>query len=174
MARARFPGTLHGVHSRGSRKALGPGVAGFAAAALALLVILALAAPERREAPRGGEFAATGRQSSHAASGAASAGSTAAFGLRFAVDPRAHRITHVKVHTHLPCGDGRAIDDDVAVELPRGAGIAGRGVFDVASGGVRLHGFFLSPDRATGTLTRSVGRCAIASAQWTARRAVTG
>jgi hypothetical protein len=85
-------------------------------------VIPALAAPERRAAPRGGEFVAAGHQR---ISGAAAAGRTAACGLRFAV-------------------------------------------------GVRLHAVFLSPDRATGTLTRSVGRCAIASAQWTARRAATG
>jgi len=162
------------VHWREPRKALGPGVAGFAAAALALLVVLAMAAPERREAPRGGEFAAAGRQSSHTVTGAAMTGGEAAFDLRFAVSPRDHRLTRMRVHAHLPCADGHAIDDDVAVELPRGAGIAGRGAFDVASGGVRLHGFFLSPDRATGTLTRSVGRCAIASAQWTARRTATG
>jgi hypothetical protein len=79
------------------------------------LVVLALAAPERHAAPRGGAFAAAGRQSSHMAPGAAGAGS-----------------------------------------------------------GVRVHGFFISPDRATGTLTRSVGRCAIASAQWTARRTTSG
>src|SRR3954451_10202775 len=62
MGRAAAPGTLQGVHSRGPRTALGPGVAGFAVAALALLVVLALAAPERRTAPRGGEFAAAGRR----------------------------------------------------------------------------------------------------------------
>ena len=41
----------------------------------------------------------------------------------------------------------------------------------VDTGGIRLHGFFISPDRATGTLTRTVGHCAIAGAQWTARLA---
>jgi hypothetical protein len=121
MARTRVPGTLRRVNSRGPRHALGPGVAGFFAAALMALVVLALAAPERHAAPRGGEFAAAGRQSS-----------------------------------------------------PSGAAEAGHGAFDVRAGGVRVHGFFISPDRATGTLTRSVGRCAIASAQWTARRTTSG
>ena len=80
----------------------------------------------------------------------------------------------MQVHSHLPCADGNAIDDDAAVALPRGTTAAGHGAFNVATGGVRLHGFFLSPDRATGTLARSVGRCAIASAQWTARRTPSG
>jgi hypothetical protein len=174
MARTRVPGTLRRVHSRGPRHDLGPGVAGFFAAALTALVVLAVAAPERHAAPRGGEFAAAGRQSSHMAPGAAGAGSASAFDLRFAVDPREHRLTRVRVHSHLPCADGHAIDDDVAVALPSGAAEAGHGAFDVRAGGVRVHGFFISPDRATGTLTRSVGRCAIASAQWTARRTTSG
>jgi hypothetical protein len=174
MARTPVPGTLHGVHSRGPRRALGPGAAGFMAAALMALVVLALAAPERHAAPRGGEFAAAGRQSPRMAPGAVAAGNTAGFDLRFAVDPRDHRLTRVRVHSHLPCTDGHAIDDDVAVALPAAAAEAGHGAFDVRTGGVRVHGFFLSPDRATGTLTRSVGRCAIASAQWTARRTTSG
>jgi hypothetical protein len=174
MAPARVPGTLRTVHSRGPRHALGPGVAGFFAATLIVLVVLALAAPERHSAPRGGEFAVAGRQSSHMAPGAVTGPSGAAFDLRFAVDPRDHRLTRVRVHSHLPCADGHAIDDDVAVALPGGAAEAGHGTFDVRAGGVRMHGFFLSPDRATGTLTRSVGRCAIASAQWTARRTTSG
>src|SRR3954451_3865770 len=77
MGRAAAPGTLQGVHSRGPRTALGPGVAGFAVAALALLVVLALAAPERRTAPRGGEFAAAGRRRAPGGGAAAAPGGTA-------------------------------------------------------------------------------------------------
>jgi hypothetical protein len=57
----------------------------------------------------------------------------------------------VQVHSHLPCADGNAIDDDAAVALPSGTAAAGPGAFSVATAGVHLHGFFLSPDRATGT-----------------------
>src|SRR3954451_14610092 len=74
MGRAAAPRTLQGVHSRGPRTALGPGVAGFAVAALALLVVRALAAPERRTAPRGGEFAAAGRRRAPGRGAAAAAG----------------------------------------------------------------------------------------------------
>jgi len=42
------------VHSRDPRPALRPALAGFAVAAVALLVVLAVAAPEHREAPRSG------------------------------------------------------------------------------------------------------------------------
>jgi hypothetical protein len=145
-------------------------VAGFAAAALAVLVVLALTAPERRAAPRSGAFAAAGRMVSQPAPGAV-AGRRGTFALRFTVGGRQHpRLTAVRIHSVLPCPDGSAIADDVAIAPARGAAVPTRGAFAVDSGGVRLRGFFISPDRATGTVTRSVGHCA-ARVQWTARPA---
>jgi hypothetical protein len=163
---ARHP---DGVHSRGSRSSLRPAAAGFGVAGLALLVVLAMVAPERREAPRSGEFAAAGRQRSLAAHGATAA-RAGAFSLHFRIAGSEPQLTRLRVHSRLPCTDGGAIDDDVAVALPA-ATVAGHGAFDVDAGGVRLHGFFVAPDRATGTLTRTVGHCAIADARWTARPA---
>ena len=158
------------VHSQDPRSALRPAPAGFAAAGLALLVILAVTAPEHREAPRSGEFAAAGRQTSHAVPGAAAAGLPARFALRFSVAGADRHMAGLRVHSRIPCGDGHPVDDTVSVPLTGAGTTTGHGAFTVSAGGVRLHGFFLSPDRATGTLTRAVGTCAIAGAQWTARR----
>jgi hypothetical protein len=140
-------------------------------AAVALLVVLAVAAPEHREAPRSGEFAAAGRQPSRAVPGAAAAARPASFSLRFAVAGPDRHLTGVRVHSRIPCGDGPAIDDRVSLPAPPDGALAARRAFTVETGGIRLHGFFISPDRATGTLMRTVGRCAIAGAQWTARLA---
>ena len=134
-------------------------------------MILAVAAPEHRVAPRSGEFAAAGRQPAHAVPGAAAAGRAAAFSVQFRVAGTDRHVDAIRVHSHIPCSDGHAVEDTVSVPLPvTGAPAAGR-AFTADSGGVRLHGFFVSPDRATGTLTRTVGRCAIVGAQWTARPA---
>jgi hypothetical protein len=157
------------VHSRVQRSALRPVLAGFATAALPLLVILAVTAPEQREAPRSGEFGAAGRQPSHALPGAAAAGDPARFSLRFSVAGADRHMAGLRLHSRIPCGDGRIVDDAVSVPLSETAVPTGRGAFTVNAGGVRLHGFFVSPDRATGTLTRTVGRCALVGARWTAR-----
>jgi len=140
-------------------------------AAVALLVVLALAAPEHREAPRSGEFAAAGRQPSRAVPGAAAAARPASFSLRFAVAGADRHLAAVRVHSRIPCGDGPAIDDRVSLPAPSAGALSARRAFTVEAGGIRLHGFFISPDRATGTLTRTAGPCAIAGAQWTARLA---
>lgn len=140
-------------------------------AAVALLVVLALAAPEHREAPRSGEFAAAGRQPSRTVRGVAAAARPASFSLRFAVAGADRHLAAVRVHSRIPCGDGAAIDDRVSLPAPPAGALSGRRAFTVDTGGIRLHGFSISPDRATGTLTRTVGHCAIASAQWTARLA---
>jgi hypothetical protein len=158
------------VHSRVPRSALRPALAGFAAAALALAVVLAVTAPEHREAPRSGEFAAAGRLTSHAVPGVAAATHPARFSLRFSVAGAGRHMAGLRVHSRIPCRDGRTVDDIVSIPLS-GTGVAtGHGAFTVNAGGVQMHGFFVSPDRATGTLTRSVGSCALAGAQWTARR----
>jgi len=140
-------------------------------AAVALLVVLALAAPEHREAPRSGEFAAAGRQPSRAVPGAAAAARPASFLLRFAVAGSDRHLAAVRVHSRIPCGDGPSIDDRVSLPAPSAGALSARRAFTVEAGGIRLHGFFISPDRATGTLTRTAGPCAIAGAQWTARLA---
>lgn len=133
-------------------------------------MLLAVTAPAHRAAPRSGEFAAAGRQTSHAVPGAAAAADPARFSLRFSVAGTDRHMAGLRVRSRIPCGDGHTVDDTVSVPLT-GAGVAtGHGAFTVNAGGVRVHGFFLSPERATGTLTRSVGSCAIAGAQWTARR----
>ena len=136
-------------------------------AAVALLVVLAVDAPEHREAPRSGEFAAAGRQPSRAAAAAR----PASFSLRFAVAGTDRHLAGVRAHSRIPCGDGPAVDDRVSLPAPPAGALSVRRAFTVETGGIRLHGFFISPDRATGTLTRTVGRCAIAGAQWTARLA---
>ena len=131
-------------------------------------MILAVTAPEHRGAPRSGEFAAAGRQTSHAVPGAAAAGDPARFSLRFSVAGADRHVAGLRVHSRIPCRDGHTVDDTVSVPLTE-AVLTGHGAFTVDAGSVRLHGFFVSPDRATGTLTRTVGSCAIAGAQWTAR-----
>ena len=133
-------------------------------------MILAVPAPEHREAPRSGEFAAAGRQTSHAVPGAAAAGDPARFSVRFSVAGTDRHMAGLRVHSRIPCGGGHTVDDTVSVPLT-GAGVTtGHGAFTVNAGGIRVHRFFASPDRAPGTLTRTVGSCAIAGAQWTARR----
>jgi hypothetical protein len=44
-------------------------------------------------------------------------------------------VTVLRVQSVLPCVDGRAIADDVALALPRGARIASGGAFSLQSGG---------------------------------------
>jgi hypothetical protein len=167
-------GIVRAVQSRDPRSNRRHAAAGFAAAALAALVVYALAAPERPAAPRGGEYAASARQPVSAPGAAGGRGGpNATVALRFRVaEPGGAHVTALRVHSRLPCPDGRAVDDDVALTLPRGGAIPRRGPFTVRAHGVRVQGFFVSPDRVTGTLTRTHGRCAVAAVPWTARRTV--
>src|SRR4029079_15619242 len=48
---------------------------------------------------------------------------------------------------------------------PAGA-LSVRRAFTVETGGIRLHGFFISPDRATGTLTPALARRGRARRPW--------
>jgi hypothetical protein len=87
------------------------------------------------------------------------------------IRPRGSRLTTVTLHDRLPCADGRALADDVSIALPDGPRVAGGARFQVEADAVRVAGRFLGADRAAGTVSRTVGPCALAGARRTARRA---
>jgi hypothetical protein len=156
------------VARRRRRPRARPTAGALALAALAVLVALALGAPHGAPGPQRGDFAAAAAEPAVALPGvpARPAGS-AELALRVA----SSRLTAVTLHDRLPCADGRAMADHVSVALPRGPRVAGGAAFRVEADGVRVAGRFLGADRAAGTVTRTVGPCALADARWTARRA---
>jgi hypothetical protein len=143
-------------------------VAGLAVAALAALVLIALGASEAGPGPDRGDFAAAAAEPAVTLPGAAPRAPGAA-ALELHVG--GHRLTALSVHSRLPCADGPAVDDDVAIALPDGPWVAGCGAFTVRTAAVRVEGRFVGADRAIGTLTHTVGPCALQRARWTARRA---